>query len=286
MKEKFQMKKRSPFFVAIVMLIISAIVITSASFAWFTLGKNGGVREMDVKISSKEGIQISGNTEKFTTYLEKDELDGTKTTDYSAYSGNTNKFPTVISPSSSDFKFSVGSLPKFFTGGIAEKADKTQEIEMRAVTNTDGKDYADGMAATYYVFDVFVKYEGEKDTLDVSTGKSTVTVKKDTEDSKAPVENSDVEKAMRIGFVNLGTVASAGAAGSTYAKNDVNIFAPKRVDGTAKSVTPIGSAGTSTSISGSVITGGSVLSSYPTNAVASSGTDAKLTLASGVNRVR
>lgn len=283
--EKFKTKKNKPFFVAIVMLVVSAIVITTASFAWFTLGRNGGVKAMDVKISSKEGIQISGNTTAFTTFIEKEELDGTNTTsDFRAYTGNTNKFPEVIAPSSSNFNFSVGNLPSFFTGGIEELADGSHQVETVAVTTADGKDYATGYSnSTFNVFDVFVKYEGDAETFDVSMKDSKIEVKEDTDGT---AKNADVEKAMRLGFVNLGTVTSDANAGSTYAKADARIFAPGRVDGTAGSVSPIGSAGVATSISGSVITSGSVLSNYPSGMVASSGADATMTLAKGINRVR
>lgn len=284
MKEKLKTKKNKPFFVAIVMLVVSAIVITTASFAWFTLGRNVGVREMDVKISSKEGIVISGNTNEFTDFLNKDELDGTNTTStYRAYAGNTNVFPDVISPSSSNFQFGVGSLPAFFTGGISSTATGDKEMETIAVTNSNGIGYPEGHSATYYVFDVFVKYEGEREEFTVNVGDSTIKVKQDTT-AGSPTQNAEVEKSMRLGFVNLGVVS--GDPGSTYSKNGVRIFAPGRVDGTASSISPIGSEGKSTSVSGSVATGGSILSSYPSGSVAPSGNDATMTLAKGINRVR
>ena len=57
---KKTIKKRA-FVSAIAMLIVSAIVLTSSTFAWFSMSKQATVDSMDLTVSSPEGIQISAN---------------------------------------------------------------------------------------------------------------------------------------------------------------------------------------------------------------------------------
>ena len=98
MKKTF--KKRA-FISAIAMLIVSAIVLTSATYAWFSMAKRVEVESMELNVTSPEGIQISANTSAFTTKLTADEISGTTTTRFSAYEGNINNIPGTLKPSSS-----------------------------------------------------------------------------------------------------------------------------------------------------------------------------------------
>jgi beta-mannanase len=89
MKKTF--KKRA-FISAIAMLIVSAIVLTSATYAWFSMAKQVTVDSMELNITSPEGIQISANTTNFTTKLTTANITGTDDTAagkrFNAYEGN------------------------------------------------------------------------------------------------------------------------------------------------------------------------------------------------------
>lgn len=295
MKQKFQ--KNRAFYAAIAMIVISAIVLTTASFAWFTLGKTVGVNELDLKVTAKEGLLISGNAKAadntWTNYLEKTDLDGTGTTDWATYDATKQYLPKTISPTSTDFKFTTGNLPKMLSGGIKESAD-SWTMQAKDITAADGLSFASGQSATYYAFDVFIKYSGEKDSFTVSVGDSKIKVKDDASDGTTA--NADAVKAMRLGFVNLGVVASESAAGTTYAKNEAKIYVPP-INGTtayedAKSVLPVTGAGDSAALDKNTFTvpsgkaGTLTLGSYASGAVATSSSDATLTLEKGINRVR
>lgn len=182
MKKTF--KKRA-FISAIAMLIVSAIVLTSATYAWFSMAKRVEVESMELNVTSPEGIQISANTSAFTTKLTVDDIKGASSTRFTAYEGNINNVPETVKPSSSTFATS-GFLPKFFDGSINDQGK--MDVYAR-------EDVGSGFVA----FDLFIKV---KAATTVKFGSSTVTCD----------ANTELPTAMRIAFVKCGTVAEKADA--------------------------------------------------------------------------
>ena len=176
-------QKNRAFFAAISMLLLSAIVLTTASFAWFSLGRSATANSLDLKVTKQgEGIQISANASVFTDELTIEDLNGTSTTGFQAVSTDYNFFPEMIEPASSSF--ALNTLPAFFTGGVDKGANTFESL---ATTSGNGVDIygksgfatpAGGKMAGYYVFDVFVDYTGGE-TAQLKIGKSNITVKDD-----------------------------------------------------------------------------------------------------------
>ena len=176
---KNTLRKRT-FISAIAMLLVSAIVLTSSTFAWFSMAKRVEVEKMQLNITSPDGVQISANTSAFTTTLTMaDFVDEEATTRWKAYAGHTNNFPELLRPSSSNMEVSR-SLPKFFEGSISDEG----VLSIRQAEDATGG---------YVVFDLFVKV-GKNET--VWWNESTVTC----------ADNPEVETAMRLGIVNCGPV--------------------------------------------------------------------------------
>lgn len=182
MKKTF--KKRA-FISAIAMLIVSAIVLTSATYAWFSMAKRVEVESMELNVTSPEGIQISANTSAFTTKLTVDDIKGASSTRFTAYEGNINNVPETVKPSSSTFATS-GFLPKFFDGSINDQGK--MDVYAR-------EDVGSGFVA----FDLFIKV---KAATTVKFGSSTVTCE----------ANPELPTAMRIALVRCGTVAEKADA--------------------------------------------------------------------------
>ena len=180
MKKTF--KKRA-FISAIAMLIVSAIVLTSATYAWFSMEKRVEVESMELNVTSPEGIQISANTSAFTTKLTVDNIKGTDETAggkrFNAYTGNINNVPTTVKPSSSIFA-TYSALPDWFDGSINDR----KKMDIYATNEVDGG---------FVAFDLFIKV---KSATTVKFGSSSVTCD----------GNAELPTAMRIALVNCGTV--------------------------------------------------------------------------------
>ncbi len=187
---KNTLKKRT-FISAIAMLVVSAIVLTSSTFAWFSMAKRVEVETMELNITSPDGVQLSGNANAFTTMLTLADLKGETTARWAAYTGNQNNFPELISPASSALYVSR-SLPTFYSGSIDDRG--------RANASLVESDVASG----YVAFDVFVKVAQD---MPVYWGETTITCD----------DNPDVVSAMRVALVNCGTVAPKAEAGAILA---------------------------------------------------------------------
>lgn len=178
--------RRRTFISAIAMLVVSAIVLTSSTFAWFSMAKRVEVETMELNITSPDGVQLSANANAFTTMLTLADLKGESTARWAAYEGNENNFPELLVPSSSNM-YVASTLPKFYSGSI----DDSGKINATAV--------AADVGSGYVAFDIFVKVGQD---MQVFWNETTVTC----------TDNEDVTSAMRAALVNCGTVAAKADA--------------------------------------------------------------------------
>ena len=284
-------QKNRAFFAAIAMLLLSAIVITTASFAWFSLGRSAMASNLDLKVTKQgEGIQISANATSFTDTLTFEDLNGTSTTGFQAVSEDYNFFPAMIEPASSSF--ALNALPAFFTGGV-DKATNT--LESLATTSDNGVDVfgksgtetpAGSKQAGYYVFDVFVDYSGGE-TAQLKIGQSDITVKNDESDGTQAI--AEAANAMRIGFVNCGTVTKGANPAQATSGSEAVIFATNE---DARNTQPIASTGMSAEIAEDAFTvpkssaGDITIADNYNCAVDTGAEDQVINITSGVNRIR
>ena len=183
---KNTLKKRT-FISAIAMLIVSAIVLTSSTFAWFSMAKRVEVEEMSLNITSPDGVQLSGNASAFTTSLTLADLKGETAARWAAYAGNINNFPELLKPSSSSMR-AVRALPVFYEGSIND-AGKLSAVKVDS-----------DVGSGYVAFDLFVQVGKD---MPVYWDETTITCE----------DNPEVVSAMRVGIVNCGTVTPKAEAG-------------------------------------------------------------------------
>ena len=287
-------QKNRAFFAAIAMILLSAIVITTASFAWFTLGRSAMASNLDLKVTKQgEGIQISANATTFTDELTFEDLNGTSTSGFQAPTEEFNFFPAEISPSSS--RFGLSALPAFFAGGI-DKASKT--MESFAATSADGVTvYGKGDAeipsgakrAGFYAFDVFIDYSASSPdaTAQVKIGSSSISVKNDESDGTTAI--AEAANAMRVGFVNCGTVTKGQTPPAASSGSEAVIFATNE---DARNTNPIAGTGISGTLADDAYTVSPSAAGTLTVAnaydcpVETGALDQTLTLKSGVNQIR
>ena len=193
--------KKRAFVTSMIMLLISAIVLTSSTFAWFVMGDKAIIEDMDLKLYAPEGIQISANANEdgWTQMLTLDNLfntDDTKTSPFDAYVGNKNMYPELLVPASSAFSGFTAGLPNFFNAKVA--ADGSSTIT-QIVEASDGADQA-GIVA----FDIFIKSNTAISKIDFSNS----TIEEITEEGGTPTNSTS---AIRYAFVKMGNAAATTA---------------------------------------------------------------------------
>lgn len=197
---KKTIKKRA-FVSAIAMLIVSAIVLTSSTFAWFSMSKKASVDVMDLTVSSPEGIQISANASTWTASLSIDEIfdtDDSTTSRYDAYEGNANLYPADLVPVSSAFLDADSNTG--FANFYKTTLNDSGNASTSKVAQTAGNDDNAGLIA----FDLFFKVAQQ------------TTVYFGTSEFKDP-GNSDVLTSLRVAFTPLGNVAIGTPAADAIA---------------------------------------------------------------------
>lgn len=285
---KKTIKKRA-FVSAIAMLIVSAIVLTSSTFAWFSMSKKASVDAMDLTVSSPEGIQISANASTWTASLSIDEIfdtDDTTTSRYDAYTGNRNLYPADLIPVSScfyDANSTTGDV-NFYKTTLNDSGNASTV----SVDQSAGNDDNAGLVA----FDLFFKVAQQ---TKVYFGTSEFT----------DPGNTDILTALRVGFTPLGNVAIGTPASQitglnsftrsasnniVYEVDAINRSADALADGQTTGVIPtryIFNASASGSTTGGILTGGMINNSNAkivTDQAAAS--DKSFTLNAGITKMR
>lgn len=259
--------KKRAFITSIIMLLISAIVLTSSTFAWFIMGDKATIEEMDIKLYSSEGIQISANATdpSWRQMLTLDNLFNTDDTvadaALDAYSGNRNMLPEYIIPASSSFTaFGDFGYPNFYRASV--EADGATTID-KVVEAYDAADEA-GIVA----FDIFIKSPIAQ-TIDFSKTE----IKEIVADGGKAL---DPLTAVRYAFVPMGTSAIGTAAGTiqqlaSASASDVTITEADSINRSADALTAGNTTGHKTTTPLSAATG---TEAEMTNVTVSAGTAA------------
>lgn len=174
---------------ALLAVLCSTAALTSVSYAWFTMGKEASVEQIEVNVDKADGLQVSADARNYSSWSDEISL-----TDLAAVRDDeqkvVNKLPTTetaLAPVSSAGNVKNGVQEIFY----AEDDKDDGLIGKVAEAGVD-----------YLVFDLYLKVDSKK-TLQLKTT-STVTAGQEAKDS---------ELAARVSFVNLGHV---GFEGSSY----------------------------------------------------------------------
>lgn len=189
-------KKSKKIFIAILMILFTGVILTASTYAWFTANKTVTVSEIDVNVTTSEGLQISTDASTWKTVISNDDITGV------TYSGNTNQLPketATIKPTSTigEIDGATGFMKMFV--GTVESNDSgnyiltaTQSIETKSTTTGD-----------FVVFDLFFQTNAAA-TIYLTSNSTVGSVGAAT----------GIQNASRVGFVVQGH-AAAGTDAAT-----------------------------------------------------------------------
>ena len=189
-------KKSKKIFIAILMILFTGVILTASTYAWFTANKTVTVSEIDVNVTTSEGLQISADAVKWKTVISNDDITGV------TYDGSTNQLPgqtASIKPTSTVGEIDTATgFMKMFVGDVTSDATgnyiltATQSIETNSTTNGD-----------FVVFDLFFQTNAAATVY--LTSNSTV---------GSVGTATGIQNASRVGFVVQGH-AAAGTDAAT-----------------------------------------------------------------------
>ena len=196
-------KKSKKIFIAILMILFTGVILTASTYAWFTANKTVTVSEIDVNVTTSEGLQISADAVKWKTVISNDDITGV------TYEGSTNQLPgqtASIKPTSTVGEIDTATgFMKMFVGDVTSNASgdyiltATQSIETKSTTTGD-----------FVVFDLFFQTNAAATVY--LTSSSSVDASKTA---------TGIQNAARVAFVVQGHAAAGTDADTIRAlKND------------------------------------------------------------------
>ena len=206
----------------LIILLLTAIVFISSTYAWFTTNKTVTVSTIDVNVQTVTGIQISVDGINWKSTVNKEELLAASTT----YSANINTIPSKLEPVSTALGLNNGELEMFY--GVVKADDATGLYKLTAVP-----DAAKTNSTHYIVFDIFLKT-----TQKIDAGNLYL-----TSNSGASCNGTSVglENASRIAFIKQGNVPDGSIASDIQALktsdvSDIYLWEPHYTSHTAAAV--------------------------------------------------
>ena len=196
------MKKRR-ILLALIMLIITGISLTTATYAWFTANKAVSVEEIDVKATASGGIQISADAKSWSNEVTLEQLKN-----ITPEEGITleNYFPetatmqpvTTVGTNNATGKFT------FFAG---ELSDAGNTVKLTPVEDT---------SKLYAAFDLYF-YSIKAQKLEFNT--STAVRAKNVGSAGAAPVDKDLKSSVRVGFLFQGNQGDANPAAARGLKS-------------------------------------------------------------------
>ncbi len=213
-RNKKEEEKKRKLILIIFLFVFSLIILSSATYAWFSANKNALIDSIDINVATVNGIQVSADAINWDNEVTIEELQNASNT----YRNALNQFPLTLYGVSTDGAVSNGMLNMYY-GMVHEDNNgnyyitSKQEHEINCV----GDDECDGHH--YVAFDIFILATIPTDL--VITSNSNVV---DREGA-----NSGGQNAARIAFVYEGTVgetASVSAAQNQLTGTNSVIWEP------------------------------------------------------------
>ena len=187
---------RKKILTAFLMLIVTAISLTTASYAWFTENTTVTVDSIDVNVSAANGIQVSVDAVNWKANISTTDI----TTN--AYTGNTNQLPNQIVPVSTigDVDTATGFM-KMYKGSIEADASTAHGYRLVAEQSVEKA----GTTGDFIAFDLFLL-----------TTQATTVYLTTSSDVVATAANTGLKNAARVAFLYEGS-AVTGASASAIA---------------------------------------------------------------------
>ena len=200
-------KRRRKLFLALIMILLLVATLGTATYAWFTANRTVTVEQIDVNVSTSQGLQISTDAANWKSIVTNTDITSAN------WTGCTNQLPTgtnTIVPVSTigEVDSSTGYMKMF--RGTVEADLATGKNLLVAERSTESR----GTAGDFVVFDLFFQ----------SSQAQTVYL---TSESNVVASGTDkgIQNAARVAFIKEGSVAYGSSAASAQAlKGELSKF--------------------------------------------------------------
>lgn len=199
-KEKRSNRKARRTLLLLLLICATGVLLTTASYAWFTANRQVSINTISVNVAAKNGIQISVDGTDWKSIIQTDDIRAAHT-GYITATKSANMLPTSMEPVSTigqvENDATLGNLIKMYYGTVSSNSagqnilSATKVTEARDVATTNN-------TAKYVAFDIFLKVTEATDLY--ITGDSGVT---------ANGTDKGIKNATRFAFLLKGNTTAA-----------------------------------------------------------------------------
>jgi len=217
-KQREEVVTRRTVVIALFALLVTAISLTTATYAWFTSNATVSIDSLDVNVSASNGIQLSTDATTWKASLTTVDLKG------AAYTGHKNQIPSALAPVSTGgtVDLTTGYL-NMYSGAVASNVTNGYYI----LTSTKITEVA-GTTGSFIAFDLFIQ-SADPETLYLTPGADVV-----FKNTDVGLKNSARVAFLTEGSVAVGSTAAAaqvlkGATTATFWEPNSNMHTPAGV---------------------------------------------------------
>ncbi|MDD2376716.1 MAG: hypothetical protein PHD15_04880 [Clostridia bacterium] len=201
-KQKEEVVTRRTIVIALLTLLVTAISLTTSTYAWFTANATVTLGSLDVNVTASNGIQISMDATNWKASLTTADIQDV------AYTGHTNQVPASLVPVSSGgvIDAATGFL-NMYKGAVT--SNETEGYNILTATKTteaaDGSGVA-GLTGDFIAFDLFIQ-SADAETLYLTPGADVI-----FQDTDVGLKNAARFALLDEGNVAVGSTAAAAQA--------------------------------------------------------------------------
>jgi len=192
---KQNQKKKKRLLLALSLMLLTGVVLSTSTYAWFTANKVVTVNDINVNVAASNGIQVSVDGLNWKTMVSNEDIIGAINT----YSGATNQLPTgtaTLSPVSTvgEIDTTTGFM-KMFSGNIESNAAGNYIIAADKVVEQNGE------TGSFIAFDLFMQVTTDTNVYLTDASKVALT---------GTIEG--IDNSSRVAIINEGNTATGSDA--------------------------------------------------------------------------
>lgn len=190
-KQDKQRRRKSKLLIALLMILLTGVVFTASTYAWFTSNKTVTVEHIDVNVVATDGLQISVDATTWKPNITNDDITGAN----AKYAGAKNQLPaTQIRPVSTGGNVDANGMMEMFVGSVETEGGNF-------VLSTEKETESHRTEGNFIAFDLFFNTGAAADIY--LTNASKVTVDADG--------IQGIQNAARVAFIKEGSGTEADA---------------------------------------------------------------------------
>ena len=225
LNERNQKRKIRKICMLSVSIIITAIILITETYAWFVGLSTVSVSDMQIKISSADGLELSLDAATWQSSTLTISQQAVTTGLNSSYNSHKNKWPTsgLVPISTSGDVSSPGVINLYGKSSLASTAGGYKIISSK-ISNTSGSTINEGEG--YIAFDLFIRNGRNGSLYNVTDYTDTMgesiylsTTSSATVSSAGSATNNGIANSVRVAFARIGMVSGSSNAATAQGIN-------------------------------------------------------------------